>query len=194
MNASHLTSRGGLLGRIKALLALVGAVWVVSITNLALGGSLNSLAIQPRSIAGLPGIVAAPFLHGGLGHLACNTAPLLFLGALVSLRGVATFWLTTAMVIAIGGLSVWLLGRNALHLGASGLVFGYFGYLVARGWFERRPGAIALAVITVCLYSGLVWGILPVSQTVSWEGHLFGMLAGGLTAYLQVAMATRRTT
>jgi membrane associated rhomboid family serine protease len=173
----------GFLLRFRGLLILMVLVWLVSIANLLSGGSFNQYGIYPGKVSGLRGIAFAPFLHGGLMHLLSNTLPMLFLGALVSLRGQTTFWTTTVFVAVVGGLGVWLLGRPAFHIGASGLVFGYFGYLVALGWFERKLGSIAVAVLTLVLYSGLVWGVLPLRAFVSWEGHLFGMLAGALVAY-----------
>lgn len=174
---------GRLALRVAPIALFVAAVWIVSLVNLALGGVLNDLGIRPRRVDGLPGLLGAPFLHGGLIHLISNTLPLAVLGALVALRGAAVFWTVTVLVAMLGGLAVWLLGRTALHIGASGVVFGYFGYLVALGWFERKLASIGIAVLTLALYSGLIWGVLPLRATVSWEGHLFGLLAGVLAAY-----------
>ena len=173
------------ISRFYGLLLLMAAIWIISIVNFVLGESLNRFGIYPRSVEGLLGLVVSPFLHGGIFHLLSNTMPMLLLGGMVSLRGQVNFWGVTIAVAIVGGLGVWLMGRNAFHIGASGLVFGYFGYLVALGWFERKLSSIAIAVVTLMLYSGLLFGVLPVRSWVSWEGHLFGMLAGCLIAYLE---------
>ena len=146
--------------------------------NFLLGHSLNSFGILPRSLGGLVGIPLSPLLHGNFGHLIANSAPLLILGGLVSLRGHRAFLHTTVGIVLIGGLAVWIVARDALHVGASGLVFGYFGYLLDRAWVERSFRTIAPAAIALVLYAGLVWGILPLKQGTSWESHLFGLLAG----------------
>ncbi|MGI9335118.1 MAG: rhomboid family intramembrane serine protease [Gammaproteobacteria bacterium] len=167
----------------KAVLGLVAAIWAVSLVNLVLGGPLDGLGIRPRSISGAFGIVLAPFLHGSMQHLLYNTMPMLVLGGLLCLRGAQRFWATTALVVVAGGTGVWLLGRGASHIGASGLVFGYFGYLLAVGWWERKPLPVVIAVVTAVLYSGLIFGVLPLRSSVSWESHLFGLLAGVTIAY-----------
>lgn len=177
---------------LREIIVLAGLIWTVSILNLVLGQPLNGLAILPRSVSGLAGIPLAPLVHGSLGHLTCNTVPLLILGGMVSLRGAARFWTCTLLIVGLGGLAVWAFGRSAYHIGASGLVFGYFGYLVALGMFERSLSAILMACVTVALYAGLVWGVLPVSGRVSWEAHLFGALAGIFAASVQRRPATQR--
>jgi membrane associated rhomboid family serine protease len=172
--------------QVKAAAMLVlGCVllfWLVEFLNLSLGHSLNRLGILPRSFTGLVGIPVSPFLHSGIRHLLLNTIPFVVLGGLVSLRGIREFLELTLFVVVLGGLAVWLFGRSAYHVGASGLIFGYFGYLVASGWYERSIGSVVVAFVTLFLYGGLIWGVLPVFMYVSWEGHLFGLLAGVLGA------------
>lgn len=159
-------------------------IWVVELANLLLGHRLNSLGILPRSLAGLPGILLAPFLHYGIGHVLLNTIPFVILGWLVILYGGRVFLEVSVLVILVSGAGVWLFGRSGYHVGASGLIFGYFGFLVARGWYERSLSSIVIAVITTALYGGLLWGLLPLRTGVSWEAHLFGLLAGILAARL----------
>ena len=132
----------------------------------------------------MPGIIFWPFLHGGFYHLLMNTTPLLVLGYFVALRGFVPFFQISAIIVLVGGLGVWVAGREAYHIGASGLVFGYFGFLVAAGVYERSVSALAVASFALFYYGGLIFGILPTESFVSWEGHLFGLLAGVLSARL----------
>ena len=147
-----------------------------------MGHQLNAWGIFPRSVHGLAGIPLAPFLHGSFGHVISNSIPFLVLGGLIAFRGRQVLLRVSFIVIGVGGSAVWLLGRSAVHIGASGLVFGYFGYLVARGWYERKLGSILLAIVVIILYGGLILGVLPARGLVSWEAHLFGLIAGVLAA------------
>ncbi len=168
------------------LMALVMITWMLEIVDwLVPGRWMDSFGIQPRTMSGLLGIFAAPFLHGGLSHLIANTLPFLTLGFLVMLRGVGTFVGVSLLVIVLGGLGVWLLAPgNSIHIGASGLIFGYIGYLLARGYFERSFGSIAIALLVAVVYGGALWCVLPSDPRISWQGHLFGFLAGVATAGL----------
>ena len=169
----------------KRALTLVGgllaAMWTVQLLDW-LGGrwvELDHFGIRPRQFDWLPGILLAPFLHGGWAHLAANSLPFLFLGLLVIARGEQRFWVVSAGIVLMGGLGVWLLGRaGTVHVGASGLVFGYFGYLLTAGVVERSLVAVARAVVVAGLYGSILWGVLPYRPGVSWEGHLCGLLAG----------------
>ena len=164
------------------LIGFVLAIGVVEIVNASMGHQLNAWGIFPRSVHGLAGIPLAPFLHGGIGHVISNSIPFLVLGGLIAFRGRQVLLRVSFIVIGVGGSGVWLLGRSAVHIGASGLVFGYFSYLVARGWYERRFGSILLAIVVIILYGGLILGVLPARGLVSWEAHLFGLIAGVLAA------------
>jgi membrane associated rhomboid family serine protease len=144
---------------------------------------LDRAGIVPRELDGLPGIVWAPFLHYGFAHLIANTVPLLVLGGLLAFKGATRFVQVTAGVILLGGLGTWMFGRSGVHIGASGVVFGYLGYLVAAAFFERRLRSIVLGLIAVVLYGGLIWGVLPTATQVSWEGHLAGLAAGVFMAW-----------
>ncbi len=140
--------------------------------------------ILPRRLTGLDGVAGAPVLHDDLTHVAANALPLAVLGGLVMLRGLDRFLQVTAIVVVAGGLATWLLARSGNHVGASGVVFGYLGYLLASAFFERSFRSIAVAVIVMLVYGGLLWGVLPTSPGVSFEGHLFGLLAGIAAARL----------
>jgi membrane associated rhomboid family serine protease len=168
---------------IAVLMACVALAWVTELGDAIVPGRwLDSHGIVPRTMSGLWGIMFAPWLHGGFAHLIANTVPFLTLGFLVMLRGLGTFVGVSLLVILLGGLGVWLFGASGYHIGASGLIFGYIGYLLARGYFERSVGSIAVAVIVALVYGGALWGVLPGQSGISWEGHLFGFLAGVATA------------
>ncbi len=159
--------------------ALFGlTVYAIGIYNEITHYSLNGLGIYPRDFAGLSGIPVSWAIHGSPTHLMNNTLPLVILGAFIAVRSRVTYLKVTVFVIATSGLLVWLLGKEALHLGASGVVFGYLGYLLARGVVERSPPAVMLAFLAVLLYGGILVGILPGQHGVSWESHLFGFVAG----------------
>ena len=128
--------------KFQPIIILVVLIWVVELVNIFLGHRLVSWGILPRTLSGLVGIPLAPLIHGGLWHTVSNTLPLFFLGALTLAGGKRKFWLTTVNVTLLSGLLVWLFAREAYHVGASGLVFGYFGVIVARAVMERS--------ITVC--------------------------------------------
>lgn len=161
-------------------------IWLLEIVDLFIfRNALNLYGIRPRNIIGLRGILFAPFLHGGLGHLMANTIPFLVLGWLVMLREVSDFFIVSVITILTSGLGVWLFGSaNSIHIGASGLIFGYFGFLLSRGYFERSATGIAFSLFVGVLYGSLIWGVLPIRNGISWEGHLFGFLGGILAARL----------
>ena len=164
--------------RFQPVLILVALIWVVEIVNLFLGNRLVSFGILPRSFTGLIGIPLAPLLHSGIWHTVSNTIPLLVLGSLTLVGGKKLFWETTVNVTLLSGALVWIFGREAYHVGASGLVFGYVGVILARAAIERSITAIAIAIVTVMAYGGLLWGILPLRSYMSFESHLFGLIAG----------------
>lgn len=175
----------------QILVGFVLIIWVIEIVDyLLLNSSLDALGIRPRTPAGLSGILFAPFLHRGFAHVAANTFPFLVLGWLVMLGSLQQFFLVTAMTMLMSGLGTWLIGpSNTVHVGASGLIFGYTGFLLFSGYFERSCRAITWAILVFLLYGGTVLGILPQDGNISWQVHLFGFIAGGIAAYL---LASRR--
>jgi membrane associated rhomboid family serine protease len=172
--------------RFLPLAVMAGMFWIVEIGDAVLwGGDLDRAGIHPRRLDGLDGVLWAPFLHGGFGHLISNTLPFLILGGLVALRGVRRWLIVTGIIVVAGGLATWVLARPSIHIGASGLVFGYITYLITTGFFERRLRWIMVGVVVFFLYGAtLLWGVVPTGDGVSWEGHLFGALAGVLAAWL----------
>ena len=164
---------------------LVAVMWGLELIDLIIfQGALNRYGIFPRTIIGLRGILFAPFLHGGLPHLIANTVPFLTLGWFVMLQKTSDFFIVTAITMVVSGLGVWLIGSPGVHIGASGLVFGYLGFLLLRGYFQRNIPSILLSLIVGFLYGGAIWGILPTVPGVSWEGHLFGFIGGIIAARL----------
>ena len=161
------------------LLGLLAVMWAVEILDLLPFLHLDRHGIHPRSLSGLPGIFFAPFLHDGFSHLAANSLPFILLGGVVLMGGRRVFWRVTIFVTLIGGLGVWLLaGSSTNHIGASGLIFGYLGFLVARGHFEKSTAWMLVACIILIAYGGLLFSVLPFHPGVSWQSHLFGFLAG----------------
>ena len=179
---------GALLAEAKAhgriLGGFIGLLWLIQIVNaVVFGGALFGLGIHPRSLFGLFGILFAPFLHLSFAHLFANTIPLALLGWFVMLRRKSDLFTVSAISALVGGLGTWLIAPAlSVHAGASVLVFGYLGYLLSRGIFERRFWPIVASIGVFFLYGGALWGVLPTAIGVSWQSHLFGLLGGVIAA------------
>ena len=167
-----------------SLTLALASIWGVSLYALTDSATLYSLALIPRTMEGLNGILTMPLVHVSLVHLSTNTPLFIVLAALVHLRGLAYYLRATALIVLLGGGALWLVGREAAHVGASGLVFGYFGLLVSVGVFERRIGSVLLSLCVAGAYAGLLFGMLPSDETVSWDGHTAGFISGIITARL----------
>lgn len=174
---------------VAVLLSIAGFMWLLeTFDTYFLGQALNSLGIWSRQIDGLWGILLMPLLHGGLGHLVANTLPFLVLGGLVFWRSGTDFLIVSFVTMLLSGLALWLFGASrAVYIGASGLIFGYFGFLVFRGYFERSPQSLLVALVVVVFYGGLLFGLVPQRSGISWEAHLFGFISGALCARLLAA-------
>ena len=155
----------------------------VEATNQFMGHSLNRFGIEPRSMSGLSGILLAPWLHGSWQHLFSNLPPLLIFAVLLMHHGIRRFWLVTITVVLVGGGLVWLFGRSSFHLGASGLVYGYFGFLLLAGVLSKEISLLLISIVVGVLYGGLVWGVLPLTPGVSFESHLFGFVVGAICSF-----------
>ncbi|MBD8193119.1 rhomboid family intramembrane serine protease [Pseudomonas fluorescens] len=149
--------------------------------NVVTGYSLMAFGLVPRTLQGLFGILASPFLHGSFAHLSANLIAFLVLGTLVILEGLSRFVTVSMIIIVLGGSLVWLFGFAGIHVGASGWVFGLLAYLLSRAWFHRSWSNLITASVVALLYGGLILGFLP-RQGVSFEGHLFGAFAGFIAA------------
>lgn len=161
-------------------------MWLIEVADqFVFGTSLDAYGVRPWRINGLRGILFAPFLHAGFPHLIANSIPFVVLGWLVMIKQVRDFVLVTFIVMLVSGMGIWFFGSpRSIHLGASSLIFGYFGFLLLRGYFERSPHSIFFSVIVAILYGGLLLGVVPGQVGISWQGHLFGFIGGGLAAYL----------
>lgn len=167
------------------LLYLIVTLWIVEIVNLFFAHQLCRYGIFPRTPHGLMGVPLSPFLHAGIAHLFLNTGPLIVLGGLILVNGRAVFVRATVFIVLVSGMGIWLIGRSAYHVGASALIFGYFGSLLARGIFDRRLKSLVIAFVAVAAYGGLFWGMLPTISYVSWEGHICGFMAGIMAAWVE---------
>ena len=171
--------------QVKIIGGFIVLIWGLElIDQVLLRHRLDRLGIVPRTQLGLRGILFAPLLHGTWNHLMANTLPFAVLGWLTLLQGVPEFTIVTAVVWVVSGLGVWLFAApHTLHVGASGIIFGYFGFLLSRSYFEQDLRSAAVSVVVALLYGPLIWGILPSRRRgISWQGHLFGFVGGILIA------------
>ena len=165
------------------LLGLAAIPWAIEIFEFIIPGSFDGFGIRPRTLGGLLGIATVPFLHGGFGHLVSNTLPFLVLGGIVLIGGRRIFVTAILVIMGLAGGAIWTLGpANTNHIGASILVFGYLGFLLARGVIERSVFWIVTSLVVLVCYGGMIGGVLPGEVGVSWQGHLFGFVAGILAA------------
>ncbi|GAA1357352.1 rhomboid family intramembrane serine protease [Streptomyces beijiangensis] len=183
-------------GRAKAAALLmagwVALLWLLEVIDVSTGHALDAGGITPRRADELPDILSAPFLHGSFGHLAGNTVPLLILGFVSALSGIRRFASVVLTVILVSGLGVWLISpANSITLGASGVVFGLFGYLLVRGFVNRSPVDVVVGVVVAAVYGSILWGVLPTDAGISWQAHLFGLVGGVSAAFVFRRPTTR---
>jgi membrane associated rhomboid family serine protease len=157
--------------------------WAVFVVNTLLGGALLVFGVIPRTTIGLRGILFGPFLHANLNHIVANSIPFLVLGWMVMLRDERHFIPVTVAGMLGSGLAAWLLGApGSVHIGASGVIFGYLGFLMLSGWYSRSIGSILLSVVVTVVWGGLVLGMMPGTPGISWQEHIGGFLGGALAA------------
>ena len=175
------------------MLFLLAGLWFLEILDQLSGNQLDQLGIHAREVDGMPEIFSAPFLHAGWDHLISNSLPFLVLGFLVLLSGLARWLISSLIIIVVSGMTAWFLTpANTIILGASGLIFGWLTYLLARGIWSRRPAQVAVAVVVLLVYGGLIWGVLPSAAGISWQAHLGGAVGGVLAAWLLHRRASRQ--
>lgn len=178
----------GVIQDLKTQVTIIGVFvaifWVLEFINQGFfGDRLDVFGISPRKIIGLRGIIFAPFLHANFAHLIANTVPFIVLAWFVMLQDTKDFFFVTIMTMLVGGLGVWLIAPSgSVTIGASILIFGYLGFMLLRGYFQKNIPSILLSIIVFFLYGGLIWGVLPSNPHVSWQGHLFGFVGGVLAA------------
>jgi membrane associated rhomboid family serine protease len=169
---------------IRLVLAVFVLFSAIEIINLFTGRMLSQLGTIPRYVPGLKGIILGPFVHGSLQHYFSNIIPLCIFTYLLLQYGLNRYLQVTLWIMVTSGLLVWLFARPATHIGVSGVVYGYFGYLVLAGFLSGKFKLIIISVLVAFFYGGLIFGILPSSPFVSWESHLFGFIAGLVAAKL----------
>ncbi len=160
------------------------ALYVIEIIDVISGQNVQNAGVSPRTLDGLWGILFAPMLHDDWAHLIANTIPVLILGYLVLVSGISRGLAATGIIWVIGGVGTWLVaGANTNHVGASVLIFGWVTYLLTRGFFTRSFGQILIGVVVFVIYGGVLWGVVPSTPGVSWQGHLFGAVGGVVAAW-----------
>ncbi|MFE6625359.1 rhomboid family intramembrane serine protease [Streptomyces sp. NPDC057740] len=186
----------------KLMLGWVALLWLLEVADVVSGHALDGFGIVPRTPSELVDVVPASFIHFGFAHLAANSVPLLILGFLAALGGIRRFVAVCALVIVADGLGVWLISPSGTNTaGASGLVFGLFGFLLLTGFVERRPLGVVVGLLVAAVWGGsMLAGLAPTQSGVSWQGHLVGLVAGVAAAFVLgrreggAALRTRRAT
>lgn len=164
-------------------LLMVAFIWAVQILNFTLGNSLVALGIRPRQITGLPGIVLSPWIHGSFDHIFFNSAPLFVLFIFMQTLGVWTCLCGTVTIVIVSGSLLWLFGRSAIHVGASGLIMGYLGFIICETYFHQSPGSLVVGAVAIYYFGSALTSIIPSQSNISFEGHFFGLIAGGFASY-----------
>ena len=165
-------------------LVFIACMWVVKLFEVVTGFDLGIYGTLPQHISGLKGILFSPLIHGDWQHLVSNSVPFFILGFLMIFNYRKVAYKSFAFIYLAGGLMLWIIGRENYHIGTSGLIYGMAFFLFFSGVFRKNIQAIALSLFVVFLYGSIVWGVLPMDLTVSWEGHLMGALSGSIMAFV----------
>ena len=169
----------------KLIVGWVALLWVLEAVDQLSGNALDTFGVEPRRMGELVDVIPSSFMHFGFDHLMANTLPLLILGFLAALRGTGRFLAVALIIMVTSGLGVWLIApEHSNTAGASGLIFGLFGYLLVRGFVDRRVTDVALGAVVAVFYGSILWGVLPSDNGISWQGHLFGLAGGVLAAFV----------
>lgn len=175
---------------LQIVFGLFALLTLLELINLLTGRVLSQFAIYPRTIFGLSGIIVSPFIHGSIWHYVSNLVPVCLFSFLVLQYGRSRFIAVSLFIILLTGGLVWLLGRSSFHLGASGLIYGYFGFLLLAGFLSKRPKLILISLLVGFFYGGMIFGVLPIRSFISWESHLFGLISGLIAAKLWAKSST----
>lgn len=185
LNNTEQTAQSGIKIYLRNGLYFVLFLIAVQLLTTLTGGGLTALGIEPRTVNGLFGIFFAPFIHSSWGHLFSNLPPLVILSVLLMIPSVKHYIKASLFIIIVGGLLVWLFGRTAVHVGASGWIFGLWALLIYQGIFRRKPLDIIIGIVVLIYYGGMISGLFPGQQFVSVESHLSGAVAGVLFGWQQ---------
>ena len=167
------------------VLSVLGVLWAIHLANFVLGYRLNYFGIFPRHLFGIPGIMLHPLLHGNFSHLLLNSIPLFLLMNFILIGGIDQFICVTTIIVFVAGIMTWLLGRKAIHVGASTVIMGYFAYLIVMAIQTPSSMSIILAILSLYYFGGLFLALIPTGEVnVSFEGHIFGFLGGIAAIYL----------
>ncbi len=177
------TVTGSLKAQAGVLGVLLGVFWLVFAATVLSGGALLALGVVPRTMSGLRGILFAPFPHGSLNHIIANSIPFVILGWLVLIRDARHFLPVTLASMLGSGIVAWLLGApGSVHVGASGVIFGYLGFLILSGWFARSLASILISVLVTVVWGSVIIGVVPGEAGISWQAHLGGFIGGVFAA------------
>lgn len=174
-----------LSSKFRWLFLFAGIMVAAQVFNWAFNGWLYQFGLVPRQVGSLPGIYIAPFLHGSLVHLINNLFGFFIFSSLLFVHSLQRYLWSSFFIVTLTGILVWCFGRSALHIGASGWIFGLWSLTIATAWFDRRFINILIAVAVIFFYGGMLWGVLPTDPRVSFESHLFGAFAGVVCAFMQ---------
>lgn len=164
--------------------ALVVGLWLIKLVEAEFGLDFTGWGILPRSWSHLPGILTSPLVHGGFGHLAANSAPVFVLTFSLFFFYRSSSYAILLLTWVFSGFLVWIGGREALHIGVSGIIYGLAAFLFLSGVLSRNTGLLTISLIVALLYGSLFWGIFPLKPEISWESHLWGGISGFVLAYL----------
>lgn len=178
--------------KFRWLFLFAGIMVATHVFNWVFQGWLYQFGLMPRQLESLPGIYIAPFLHGSLVHLINNLFGLFIFSGLLFVHSLSRYLWSSFFIITLTGILVWCFGRNAMHIGASGWIFGLWSLTIATAWFDRRFINILIAIAVLFFYGGMLWGVLPTDPGVSFESHLFGAISGVVCAFVQYRFANKR--
>ena len=164
-------------------LTLLAVMWGIQLLNVLLNNYLTILGVYPRRLLGLPGIILSPFIHGNFDHIFFNSVPLFVLFVFMLTYGSWVCTCATVTIILLSGFMLWCFGRSAMHVGASGLIMGYMGFILAESYFHQTTGAVVIGAVALYYFGFSLMSILPGEKNVSFEGHFFGLLAGVFASY-----------
>ena len=178
---------------LAGILVFIAILWITFVGDWLTGWQLQYYGLQPRTLRGLIGIAMMPLLHGSFGHLLGNSISLIILLPLLAGSRASTLK-TSLIIVLLSGSLLWIFGTPALHIGASGLIYGLICFLLGAGYFERRIMSAIIALVVLFFYgTTLVFGVLPfINPGISWDGHLMGAIAGGSLAFVQAKQLERK--